>query len=232
MKKALLFLMMAVAAISCSDDGDSPSNAKLLKRMVTSGFGSNYDRIYLFDYDDANRIASVTCSASTARSYTFTYDGDLIDTMTATIGASTSNYTFTYNAQDRLTSFTIGNTNVPVNYDEVAGVYSFSYINFNPVFSLNAAGDLAMYDGRTYSYDTTKNGAIKNVQAAYAIAGLLTDDIWLYVMTRRPMNAMVIPNGASREFESTFTDGMLQELIITEENQEFLSAVYEYDDQQ
>jgi len=225
MRKFLLICLIVLCTFSCSSDSDSNSSSTPVSRLNTSGAYGN--RLYFFTYDDSNRISSVNCSASVSKTYAFTYDGNVISTMTVTAGSSIKTFIFTY-ADNKLVSFKEGGVDYPVSYNAENDIYSFRYGNQSAVFNYNAQGDLANRDGRMYFYDASKNGAIKSVRPNYYIVGLLADDVWLYAVTKNPMSAMDIPGGVQRDFESTYEEGEITKLVITEDGNPFITADYEY----
>ncbi len=169
----LTFILLGIFAVSCRKDDDIPSsipeNEKLLKRaFVVNLWQFNYE----YNPDKTIRAIDISIEDGSEK-YSFEYANGNLMVLNARGSKGIKTCVYTYDADNKITSFKIGNNPVIlVDYFDDLNRYVWKKGEDEVEIRLNAAGDLAKFskfyaDGSNsdpfeFVYADTKKGAFHN----------------------------------------------------------------------
>ena len=155
--KNLIYLLLAVLMLSCSDDDqvqtekEIPADKRFVSAIETS-FGP-----IKFDYNANNYIKEI--SVMNVDFYQFEYEGSNVKILTHQRGNDIKEYVFSYDDNGKIASMTVNGVTVPI-------VYNAAQNSYNNAIFLNEHGDIKKFESEgkvsTYLYDTETKGVYTN----------------------------------------------------------------------
>lgn len=175
--KKIVLLFMAILAVSCSGDSDS-ATSNVPKKITFTGL---FNQVYKLTYDSEKRITKVECSGDLNNVVTFTYDGA---NLTGIMSHTGDDYAFAYHPNGVMSHVGInGETMNPVPYNSQANSYSF---DGDPLAFYNN-WDINVYQGNTFTYDTSREGVFYHAGAPVTLMGIFVDGAFLFCSSKLPL---------------------------------------------
>ena len=206
MKKRLLILIMAMAAISCSDD-DPLANPEpeilqpiLVSKITVLREGETED-VFYFTYDARHRMQKISYDEGINTVELRYNDADLVKTMV--FNGNPNTLDFFYNDQDIPVAYQNSGdgTLLPVNYNAETNFYTFGPSNY----ILNTIGDITSTTRVHYSY-TDKKGIFANVVGPNIIMMQQLVGLFVSVGSKVAMEKVYNDSAQMFEIETTYND--------------------------
>jgi len=166
MKKILLFIAIASAAFSCSDDDSSKNPASepvSLPSKITIHNEIDVKTVYNLTYDAKRRIQNLTRSSDGVNvdaELIYSYnDKDMIEGCDFVMGNTTMRLTFGYNNSDMLQSLQLEDETFPIAYSSVTQLYTGASV----AIKLNDNGDLSHVNSIDFMHSSDKKGVFNSV---------------------------------------------------------------------
>ncbi|MEH6679749.1 MAG: hypothetical protein V7724_04335 [Sediminicola sp.] len=224
---ALFLCIGCMCSCSKDDDGSEapieiPADQKLLGSVEGSG-ALNFDAS--FEYNPDKTVDHLNIAS--AFLFDFSYISDRIASIELAAGGELRKYAFAYSAEGRVTSYSMDEVLIPVDYDPIDNAYHYlDQYDREVTISLTSEGDIRQYsimdnvsgdrDSAVLDYDQMGKGSMANGNAISLHLGIVLGSpdavFYIYPFTKRPVRYVSTSDVFSVVFENVY-DG--QDFVIS-----------------
>jgi len=205
MRKIIMYLSLAVLAVSCGDD-DSGASGKVPVQITMTSEDDALDNVYQFQYDSRNRLKSYTRSGGQDLAYSFEYGDQQLPQSVTITGDIEASVQFAYDEQDRLISFDSGGVPTTITYPT-----ENSFVIGALSGTLSTSGDLQTLQTLLFSYGSEK-GAFANVKGVNPIVMAFLENNMPYFASKKALTALT--NSQNPALSTTVTHTFDQNLPV------------------